>query len=223
MEFKVVKSDPGFTQVALSGKLDLAGEQEIGDRFRSLIESRGTSFLVDMSQVSYMASLGIRLLFGCAKTLAGRGRKLVVVNPQPMVKETLLSSGTAKFIPVVKSTEEALSRYVTELSVVRTNPDLTHLALSGKLDVEGEEQIGDQFRALIESRSTSFLVDLSRVSYLASLGIRLLFAGAKSLGQRGKKLVVINPQPMVEETLLNSGTAKLIPIARDETAALQLL
>jgi hypothetical protein len=36
-------------------------------------------------------------------------------------------------------------------------------------------------------------------------------------------MVVINPQPMVEETLLNSGTAKLIPIARDETEALRLL
>jgi hypothetical protein len=34
---------------------------------------------------------------------------------------------------------------------------------------------------------------------------------------------VLNPQPMVEETLLNSGTAKLIPVTHDEAEALSIL
>lgn len=110
-----------------------------------------------------------------------------------------------------------------ELKVVAYDPKFTHVALSGKLDVAGEEQIGEEFRHLIENRRTHFLVDMNGVSYLASLGIRLLFAGAKSLASDGKKLVVINPQAMVEETLLNSGTAKLIPIARDMSEAVALL
>jgi anti-sigma B factor antagonist len=110
-----------------------------------------------------------------------------------------------------------------ELKVVKGDAHLTHVALAGKLDVQGEEQIGDRFRELIESRGTSFLIDMSQVTYLASLGIRLLFAAAKSLAGSGKKLVVVKPQPMVEETLLNSGTAKFVPIAPDEATALTLL
>jgi anti-sigma B factor antagonist len=108
MEFKVVKSDVGVTHVALSGKLDVQGEGEIGDAFRDLVGSRNTSFLVDMSQVSYLASLGIRLLFAAAKTLAADGNKVIVVNPQPMVEETLLNSGTAKLIPIARDEAEAL-------------------------------------------------------------------------------------------------------------------
>jgi anti-anti-sigma factor len=110
-----------------------------------------------------------------------------------------------------------------ELKVVKMDPNFTHVALTGKLDLEGEGQIGDEFRRLINSHKSNFLVEMGDVSYLASLGIRLLFAGAKSLAAEGKKLVVINPQPMVEETLLSSGTAKLIPIARDVSGAVQLL
>jgi anti-sigma B factor antagonist len=114
-------------------------------------------------------------------------------------------------------------RCIMELKVVRNDSRLTHIALAGKLDVAGEQAIGDQFRNLVESYQTSFLVDMSQVTYLASLGIRLLFAGAKSLAAQGNRMVVVSPQPMVEETLLNSGTAKVITIARDEAQALELI
>jgi anti-anti-sigma factor len=110
-----------------------------------------------------------------------------------------------------------------ELKVVQRGAQFVQVALAGKLDVAGEQAIGDQFRGLVESYDASFMVDMSQVTYLASLGIRLLFAGAKALASQGNKMVVVNPQPMVEETLLNSGTAKLIAIAHDEAEALKLL
>ena len=110
-----------------------------------------------------------------------------------------------------------------ELKLVTADYRLTRIALQGKLDVQGEEQIGDEFRRLVESHDTHFVVDMSQVPYLASLGIRLLFSGAKALAAEGKKMVILSPQPMVEDTLLNSGTAKLIPIARDEDEAKKLL
>lgn len=110
-----------------------------------------------------------------------------------------------------------------ELKVVHTGAHFVQVALAGKLDVAGEQAVGDQFRGLVESHNSSFVVDMSQVTYLASLGIRLLFAGAKALAAQGHRMVVVGPQPMVEETLLNSGTAKLIAIARDETEALKLL
>ena len=110
-----------------------------------------------------------------------------------------------------------------ELKVMRSDSALTRIELAGKLDVEGEGQIGEQFRQVVQSSNIDVLVDMSQVSYLASLGIRLLFAGAKSLAAIGKKLIVVSPQPMVEETLLNSGTVKLIPIAQNEDEALRIL
>lgn len=110
-----------------------------------------------------------------------------------------------------------------KLNVVTVETETTRIELIGKLDVAGEAEIGDQFRALVETNKTNFLVDMSQVTYLASLGIRLLFAAAKKLSEAGKKLVVLKPQPMVEETLETSGTVKLIPIAKDEESALKIV
>lgn len=110
-----------------------------------------------------------------------------------------------------------------ELKIVDVRPDLTHLALSGKLDVEGEEQIGREFERMTSEAGKSTVVDMSDVTYLASLGIRLLFTCAKSLSGEGKKMVVYNTQPMVEETMRTSGTVNFIPIARDLDEALVLL
>jgi stage II sporulation protein AA (anti-sigma F factor antagonist) len=110
-----------------------------------------------------------------------------------------------------------------EFRVVENSPDLTHVALKGKLDLDGEAAIGEEFRDMVRDRRTSFLVDMSETSYLASLGIRLLFVAAKTLNEWGLLLVVLNPTPLVEETLRNSGTAKLIRIAHSPEEAEQLL
>ncbi len=110
-----------------------------------------------------------------------------------------------------------------KLNVVTVEKGVTRIELIGKLDVAGEAEIGDQFRSLVDASRTNFLVDMSQVTYLASLGIRLLFAAAKKLSEEGKKLVVLKPQPMVEETLATSGTVKFIPIAPDDEAAAKII
>lgn len=110
-----------------------------------------------------------------------------------------------------------------KLHVVDSDSSLTRIELTGKLDVAGEAEIGDELRSLVDSHNTHFLVDMSGVTYLASLGIRLLFAAAKKLSQKEKKMVVVKPQPMVEETLETSGTVKLIPIVPDEASAFDIL
>lgn len=110
-----------------------------------------------------------------------------------------------------------------ELRVVESRPDLVHIALSGKLDVEGEAQISDKFQELTSDDSKHVIVDMSEVTYLASLGIRLLFTSAKSLANGGKKMIVFRPQPMVEETLNTSGTVNFIPVAGDLDEAIGLI
>jgi len=108
MELQVIDVSREFAHIALSGKLDVEGEGQIRDRFQELTANADRSAVVDMSQVTYLASLGIRLLFSCAKSLAAQGKKLVVLNPQPMVEETLMTSGTVNFIPIARNIDEAL-------------------------------------------------------------------------------------------------------------------
>jgi anti-anti-sigma factor len=111
MELKLTTGDVGIVRASLSGKLDIEGEQAVRTDFLTLVDeaaSRNIPFVVDMENVTYLASLGIRLLFSAAKTLAATGLKLVILNPQPMVEETLKTSGTVRLIPIAHNEDEAL-------------------------------------------------------------------------------------------------------------------
>ena len=96
----------------------------------------------------------------------------------------------------------------------------TRLNLSGRMDVAGTESIDQAFTSQAASHKAAVIVDLSGVGFLASIGIRTLLTSAKAQGHRGGRLVLLNPQPMVESVLATAGVDTLIPIFRDLDAAL---
>ena len=58
-------------------------------------------------------------------------------------------------------------------------------------------------------------MDLSEVSFLASIGMRTLLSNAKALGLKGGRMVLLNPQPMVATALSTAGIDTLIPMHQD--------
>ena len=95
----------------------------------------------------------------------------------------------------------------------------TRVNLDGQLDISGFQEIDTEFESLASS-ADNILVDMSNVSFLASIGIRTLVMAAKSQHVRNKTLVIVNPQEMVEQVLRTAGIDQIIPIHADETAAL---
>jgi anti-anti-sigma factor len=61
---------------------------------------------------------------------------------------------------------------------------------------------------------------LAEVSFLASIGIRILVLGAKQQQRRGGSLVLLNPHPDAEKLLEMTGIIDLLPIMRDEVSAI---
>ncbi len=85
--------DNGVRLAKLSGKMDIKGINQIGDEFTLKIGSSGTSTIVDLREVTFIASLGMRSLFSAARGVASHGGKLVLLKPQPLVKEALAVAG----------------------------------------------------------------------------------------------------------------------------------
>ena len=110
-----------------------------------------------------------------------------------------------------------------ELITLREDDELTHIALSGRLDVSGVQQVERPFAALTAARGKPVLVDVSEVSFLASLGMRMFLSCAKTLKQHKTKMVLLNPQPLVEDALRSAGLTSVIPIEYDIDAAMGLL
>jgi len=101
------------------------------------------------------------------------------------------------------------------LEVEWLDDEILKVNLDGRLDVEGTQAIDMKFTALTASRKAAVLVDMSNVSFLASIGMRTLLSSAKAVSNRGGKMVLLNPQPMVREVLDRTGVAALIPVFDD--------
>ncbi len=110
-----------------------------------------------------------------------------------------------------------------QITVIRADDSVTHLALSGRLDVQGVNAVKDQFTFQATARHRATLVDLAQVSFMASLGIGMLLEAARALRHRGVKMVLLAPTADVRKTLESAGVQQVIPIAATADAADALL
>jgi anti-sigma B factor antagonist len=62
---------------------------------------------VDLSEVDFLASIGIRLSMLTAKSIARRGGRMVLLNPISEVQNVLEVTGIPAIIPIYSSLESA--------------------------------------------------------------------------------------------------------------------
>ena len=108
-----------------------------------------------------------------------------------------------------------------EIKIIEMDETYTHIALSGRLDVIGAGEIENKFIGFVVARKKNAVVDLSEVSFLGSMGIRVIISAAKALGLENKILILLKPKPLVKEVLDASGIGTLIAIEDDEAVAVK--
>jgi anti-anti-sigma factor len=100
MKLQVIGLDNGLKQIKLNGRLDIPGTNEIETSFTVHTAAKKAAVLVDMTEVEFITSYGMRILLSNAKSLAGRGGKMALYRPNPFVKETLISAGIGELVPI---------------------------------------------------------------------------------------------------------------------------
>lgn len=99
---------------------------------------------------------------------------------------------------------------------------LRKVTITGRLDLPGTDEIATKFAALAASANRRVVVDLTGVSFLASIGIRAIITNAKALQQRGGRMVLfVGDNAPVSKTLETTGIDSLIPMFTDLSEAEQ--
>lgn len=106
-----------------------------------------------------------------------------------------------------------------EMVVEELEGGVTRVVLTGRLDIAGSAVVDLQFNIVSGSRR-AVVVDLSRVSFIASMGIRTLVSGAKAVRTKGGRMVLLFPETNVEKALRTASIDTLIPIYHDSAAAI---
>jgi len=107
MELKTQDTPDGVKVISLAGRMDIAGTQEIELRFTNLAASQKALIAVDLAEVSFLASIGMRTLVSSARALMNRGGAMALVRPQSMVQQALVAAGIDSLIPIYPSIDEA--------------------------------------------------------------------------------------------------------------------
>lgn len=91
------------------------------------------------------------------------------------------------------------------------------ITMVGRLDIAGADVVALPLATLSGSKS-DLVIDMSGVTFVASIGLRHLVSAAKAVGRKGGRLVIRNPNAAVAEVITTSGLTGLLLIERDDAS-----
>jgi anti-sigma B factor antagonist len=95
-------------RVVLVGRLDTAGVDVVETRFGAAIVPNGKNTIIDLTEVTFLASMGIRMLISTTRALSRKGGKLVMYGAGPGVRDVIETAALTEIIPLAGNESEAL-------------------------------------------------------------------------------------------------------------------
>src|SRR5580698_10130948 len=96
--------DGDITRVLLDGRLDIEGAAAIDLRMNVLAGS-AKFLLIDLRNLSFLGSMGLRSIVVPAQAVRRRGGKVALFAPVPLVEEVIKASNIDQVIPVFHELE----------------------------------------------------------------------------------------------------------------------
>jgi anti-anti-sigma factor len=101
-------------RITLSGRLDTHTYQALDEALGPLLAKQITTLVLDLSNLDYISSAGIRSIFKARKVLATREGRVLVVNPQPQIRKVF---DVVKAVPLneIFTSVQELDDYLDEM------------------------------------------------------------------------------------------------------------
>jgi len=110
-----------------------------------------------------------------------------------------------------------------DMEVTELGGNVTCIRLNGRLDAPGADRIDTRFTVAAVAAGRHAVIDLSGVTFVASMGIRLLISSARGLQKKGATLVLFGAPEQVQYVLEQAALDQIMPIVANEQRALERL
>ncbi|GHB97958.1 STAS domain-containing protein [Thermomonas carbonis] len=97
----------GSQRVEIGGRLDTHTYSELDDRLTLVLAAKVQSLVLDLAQLEYVSSAGVRSIFRARKLLSARGGTLVLANTQPQVQKVFDIVKAVPLSEIFRSVQEA--------------------------------------------------------------------------------------------------------------------
>ena len=96
---------------AVDGEVDPSNARDLGRELTASVANDAMAVVLDLSEVSYLDSSGVQMVFELAERLEGRQQRLAVVVPDGAPARKVLDIvALDATVPLARSRDEALSR-----------------------------------------------------------------------------------------------------------------
>ncbi len=110
MELKIEKKD-NYLLLAPEGRIDAGTSQQFDSSFTEASSAldEQPDIILDLSEVEYLSSAGLRSVLKIAKQCTAGKKKLVICGIQPPVNEVFRISGFAALLKIAGTRDEAIA------------------------------------------------------------------------------------------------------------------
>lgn len=109
MQMEVVATGASAQRVVLNGRLDSRSVDGLETRFSAAVTATGHRTIVDLSELEFIASMGIRMLVICARAAAGKNARFALYGATGPVKEVFEFASLSQIIPIAEDEAGALA------------------------------------------------------------------------------------------------------------------
>jgi anti-anti-sigma factor len=104
----VVTEASAATVFSIRGRMDALSAPEVEAKLNPWFEQNGKTLIIDLEDLDYISSAGLRVLLSAAKKMKARGGVLFLARLQEGVKQVFEISGFSAIIPIYETVEAAL-------------------------------------------------------------------------------------------------------------------
>jgi len=97
--------------VAVNGRVDSATAPDLENALKKLVETEKTQIVLDLMDVEYMSSAGLRAMVSTLKSVKRVNGDLRVANPSPRVDEVLRLAVLTSIFSIYRSRDEAVQSF----------------------------------------------------------------------------------------------------------------
>lgn len=110
MDINVQKSDQ-ISIVSIAGSIDAFTADQIMGCVNERINSGEKYLLLELSDVEFMSSAGLRIILGALRETRKQGGNLYIAGAQPGVERVLKMSGFSKILNIYDNVDNAIAQH----------------------------------------------------------------------------------------------------------------
>jgi anti-anti-sigma factor len=190
--------------MTLSGRLDTATAPQLERKIKQWGDEI-SELTLDFAGLTYISSMGLRVLLQTQKTMNETGRKLIIKNMSESIREVFEMTG---FIKLMVQEEKFV--------VVRKDgPEQITLSLNGQMDSDNVPGLSKELSQIKETGQlqesvTTLVLDAEKLTLISPGACRLLRRAIEETYWENRKLTIQNASHDITASLQTEGLGALL-------------